>query len=74
MVRIAIGVGGAFMTINGMNWTRLLHTGALPGTSELLLRLDFRCHPSLYGTRRSGAEAAFAAGFVSKGRDVFRWD
>ena len=31
MVRFAIGVGGAFMTINGMNWIRLLHTGALPG-------------------------------------------
>ena len=23
--------GGAFMTIDGINWTRLLHTAALPG-------------------------------------------
>ncbi len=27
----AIGLGGAFMTIDGVNWTRLLHTAALPG-------------------------------------------
>jgi hypothetical protein len=27
----SIGVGGAFMTIDGENWTRLLHTSALPG-------------------------------------------
>ena len=30
-VRFAIGVGGAFMTTDGESWTRLLHTGALPG-------------------------------------------
>jgi hypothetical protein len=29
--RIAVGKGGAFMTIDGVNWTRLLHTAALPG-------------------------------------------
>ena len=29
--RFAIGTGGAFMTIDGANWTRLLHTSALPG-------------------------------------------
>ncbi len=29
--RFAIGAGGAFMTIDGVNWTRLLHTAALPG-------------------------------------------
>jgi hypothetical protein len=29
--RFAIGAGGAFMTIDGINWTRLLHTAALPG-------------------------------------------
>ena len=30
-VRFAVGVGGAFMTSDGITWTRLLHTGALPG-------------------------------------------
>ncbi|THD47661.1 MAG: VCBS repeat-containing protein [Bradyrhizobium sp.] len=29
--RFAVGRGGAFMTIDGVNWTRLLHTAALPG-------------------------------------------
>ncbi|MFN8473429.1 MAG: VCBS repeat-containing protein [Anaerolineae bacterium] len=29
--RFAVGVGGAFMTIDGANWTRLLHSAALPG-------------------------------------------
>jgi hypothetical protein len=29
--RFAIGAGGASMTIDGINWTRLLHTAALPG-------------------------------------------
>jgi hypothetical protein len=29
--RFGIGAGGAFMTIDGINWTRLLHTAALPG-------------------------------------------
>jgi hypothetical protein len=29
--RFAVGMGGAFMTIDGVNWTRLLHTDALPG-------------------------------------------
>jgi hypothetical protein len=29
--RVAVGAGGAFMTIDGINWTRLLHTAALPG-------------------------------------------
>ena len=29
--RFAIGAGGALMTIDGINWTRLLHTAALPG-------------------------------------------
>lgn len=28
---IAVGVGGAFLTIDGVNWTRLLHTAALGG-------------------------------------------
>jgi len=27
----AIGLGGAFLTIDGVNWTRLLHTAALQG-------------------------------------------
>jgi len=31
LVRFAIGAGGAFITIDGVNWTRLLHPGALPG-------------------------------------------
>ncbi len=31
LARFAIGAGGAFMTIDGVNWTRLLHTAALPG-------------------------------------------
>jgi hypothetical protein len=31
LVRFAIGTGGAFMTKDGVNWTRLLHTGALSG-------------------------------------------
>jgi hypothetical protein len=31
-IRFAIGVGGVFLTIDGgATWTRLLHTGALPG-------------------------------------------
>lgn len=30
-VRFAVGVGGAFMTFDGITWTRLLHTAALPG-------------------------------------------
>jgi hypothetical protein len=30
-VRFAVGVGGAFMTFDGLTWTRLLHTAALPG-------------------------------------------
>jgi hypothetical protein len=30
-VRFAVGVGGAFMTSDGVTWTRLLHTAALPG-------------------------------------------
>jgi hypothetical protein len=29
--RFAVGLGGAFMTVDGVNWTRLLHTAALPG-------------------------------------------
>lgn len=29
--RFAIGAGGAFMTIDDVNWTRLLHPAALPG-------------------------------------------
>ncbi len=29
--RFAVGRGGAFMTIDGVNWTRLLHTAAIPG-------------------------------------------
>jgi hypothetical protein len=31
LVRFAIGAGGAFVTIDGLSWTRLLHTGALQG-------------------------------------------
>jgi photosystem II stability/assembly factor-like uncharacterized protein len=31
LVRFAIGLGGVFLTIDGVNWTRLLHTGALSG-------------------------------------------
>jgi hypothetical protein len=30
-LRFAIGVAGAFMTTDGITWTRLLHTAALPG-------------------------------------------
>jgi hypothetical protein len=30
LLRFAVGVGGAFMTSDGVNWIRLLHTGALP--------------------------------------------
>jgi hypothetical protein len=29
--RLAVGQGGAFYTSDGVTWTRLLHTGALPG-------------------------------------------
>jgi hypothetical protein len=29
--RFAVGRGGAFMTIDDVNWTRLLHTAAFPG-------------------------------------------
>ena len=29
--RFAVGAGGAFMTVDGVTWTRLLHTAALPG-------------------------------------------
>jgi hypothetical protein len=31
LVRFAVGEGGAFGTVDGVTWTRLLHTGALPG-------------------------------------------
>lgn len=31
LLRFAVGLGGAFVTIDGINWTRLLHTGALTG-------------------------------------------
>ncbi|MGA8531439.1 MAG: hypothetical protein WB622_17100, partial [Acidobacteriaceae bacterium] len=31
LVRFAIGAGGAFMTIDGVTWTRLLHTEAMQG-------------------------------------------
>ena len=31
LVRFAVGEGGAFMTTDGVNWIRLLDTGALPG-------------------------------------------
>jgi hypothetical protein len=31
LVRFAVGQGGAFYTIDGVNWTCLLHTGALTG-------------------------------------------
>jgi hypothetical protein len=31
LLRFAIGYGGAFVTIDGAAWTRLLHTGALSG-------------------------------------------
>jgi hypothetical protein len=30
-IRFAVGLGGAFMTTDGVSWTRLLHTGAFPG-------------------------------------------
>jgi hypothetical protein len=30
LLRFAIGVGGAFMTADGITWTRLLHAAALP--------------------------------------------
>ena len=30
-LRFAVGAGGAFMTRDGVNWTRVLHSGALPG-------------------------------------------
>jgi hypothetical protein len=32
--RFAVGAGGAFMTIDGVNWTRLLHTSALSGRAS----------------------------------------
>jgi hypothetical protein len=31
LLRFAVGQGGVCMTIDGTTWTRLLHTGALPG-------------------------------------------
>jgi hypothetical protein len=31
LLRFAIGVGGVFMTTDGVTWTRVLHTAALPG-------------------------------------------
>src|ERR1022692_260779 len=31
LVRFAVGEGGAFATVDGVNWTRLLHSGALAG-------------------------------------------
>jgi PASTA domain len=31
LVRFAIGEGGAFLTVDGVTWTRLLDTGGLPG-------------------------------------------
>jgi hypothetical protein len=31
LVRFAVGEGGAFATVDGVNWTRLLHSGALGG-------------------------------------------
>jgi hypothetical protein len=31
LLRFAVGIGGAFMTRDGVNWTRLLHSGGLPG-------------------------------------------
>jgi len=30
LVRFAVGTGGAFYTIDGTNWSRLLHSGAFP--------------------------------------------
>jgi hypothetical protein len=30
-IRFAVGEGGAFLTFDGVNWTRLLHSGAMPG-------------------------------------------
>jgi hypothetical protein len=30
-LRIAVGEGGVFLTTDGANWTRVLHTGALTG-------------------------------------------
>ena len=31
MTRFAVGEGGVFLTIDGVTWTRLLHTGAMAG-------------------------------------------
>jgi hypothetical protein len=31
LLRFAVGIGGAFMTRDGANWTRILHSGGLPG-------------------------------------------
>ena len=31
LVRFAVGQGGAFYTNDGVNWIRLLHTGAMTG-------------------------------------------
>ena len=43
LVRFAVGEGGAFYTNDGVNWTTLLHAGAMAGRAgELLLRLDYR--------------------------------
>ena len=35
LVRFAVGQGGAFYTVDGTSWTRLLHTGALPSRPAL---------------------------------------
>jgi hypothetical protein len=32
--RVAVGAGGAFLSIDGVNWTRLLHTSALSGRAS----------------------------------------
>ncbi len=32
--RVAVGAGGAFLSIDGVNWTRILHTSALSGRAS----------------------------------------
>jgi hypothetical protein len=48
--RFAVGEGGAFQTRDGVTWTRLLHTGALPGrpTNCYFDRTSLPSDPALY--------------------------
>lgn len=50
LVRFATGEGGVFYTVDGTNWTRLLHTGAFPGrpTNCFYDPLTDPANPALY--------------------------